>query len=313
MFNYDSTLSFDPKKAISRLIAFFDLFEYPLTPLEVWHYLDRRIPLTEIMTVLDNLYSASPTGKPIVSEKNGFYFLAGREEIVITRQKRHNYSQRKVKIAQKFSRLFSFLPTVRMVAVANSLGQYNLRDESDIDFFIITTPHRLWLSRFFCAGLAKILNRRPTRRTKRDKICLSFYISTEHLNISDLALGGNKSQSVQFFQDPYFYCWQRGLILLYNKKRTYESFLVTNQLIDVPNGGSLLTSSEDTQLNFLGNWLEKMTKKIQQLIMPMELKGALNNNFSSGVVINSQVLKLYQHDRRQEFLEKYEQKIQKII
>ena len=66
-----------------------------------------------------------------IAEQNGFYFLCGREAIVEIRQKRYNYSCAKLKIAKQFSRLFSYLPYVKVVAVANLLGDHNLKIEID--------------------------------------------------------------------------------------------------------------------------------------------------------------------------------------
>lgn len=277
--------------AIIKVVAFFDLFEHPLTAYEIWENLEQPTEFSAILTVLDSPSAA-------LGCHNGFYFLAGREEVVTTRQRRHNYTDRKIKIARRFTRFFQLFPPVRMIAVANSLGQYNLRDESDIDFFIITAPGRLWLSRLYCTGLAKLLNSRPTPQFKQDKICLSFYISDDHLDISDLRLTG---------ADPYFDYWRRHLVLLYNKKGTYEKFLSANGFRPVQ-ADQERDNGQATRPSLIG--LENLAKRLQLKIMPSALAAAMNN--SDGVVVNDSVLKLYQHDRRREFAEKYGQKINEI-
>jgi hypothetical protein len=171
-----------------------------------------------------------------------------------------------------------------------------LRDESDIDLFIITAPGRIWLVRFFCVGLSKLLNRRPTAKNKRDKICLSFYISTNHLNLDDLRLPGG---------DPYFHYWLRGLVLLYNKKRTYEQFLAANNL--QPSEASVPKEPK----NIFGDYLERLVKRWQLKIMPTVLKEQMNR--SSGVVVSDAVLKLYAVDRRAEFLKKFNYKMHALL
>ncbi|MFA5753736.1 MAG: hypothetical protein WC905_00020 [Patescibacteria group bacterium] len=294
MPNECPTSSFDLEKAISRLIAFFDLFEYPLTPWEVWHYLDERFRLSDIMAALDRLAGSGATAQEAaIGHQAGFYFLRGREKTITTRQQRHNYSQRKINIAKRFGRLFSWLPAVKVVAVANSLGGYNLRDGSDIDFFIITAAGRIWLSRLFCTGLAKILNRRPTARHKRDRICLSFYLADDHLALSELALPGF---------DPYFHYWQRSLIVLYNKDRKYQAFLAANRLP----GGQAAKAVKNS--GHLANHWEKMAKRWQLKIMPVALLS--QNGGTGGVVLGDSIIKLYLSDRRLEFSKKYEEKIQ---
>ncbi|MFA5109502.1 MAG: hypothetical protein WC458_03090 [Patescibacteria group bacterium] len=290
---FDSSLA----RTIIKTIVFFDLFEYPLTAYEIYKYSNRAAALGDILEELMTLD---------VATKNGFYFLRGREEIVATRQKRHNYACRKIKIAQRFARLFGFCPFVKMVALANSLGQHNLRDESDIDFFIITAPRRIWLSRLYCAGWAKILNRRPTATDKKDKICLSFYISEDRLNLDDLRLTG---------ADPYFDHWRGNLVLLYNKEEMFNRFLRANDLPDIrpaaPMSGLTPADRRPGILDSFNNRLEGIAKKLQLKIMSPALKAAMNN--SDGVVINDRVLKLYRRDRRREYAEKYGQKINEIF
>lgn len=296
MSETDRKLNNDLGEAILKTIVFFDLFDYPLTAYEIRENLDRSVELVDIFDILGQ-------GTDLIEEKNGFYFLSGRAEIVITRQKRYNYSYRKIKIARRFVRLFRLCPFVRVVAVANSVGQYNLRDGSDIDFFVITAPRRLWLSRLYCTGLAKILNSRPTSQIKKDKICLSFYIATDHLDISDLRLSGG---------DPYFDYWRHNLILLYNKKRTYENFLFVNSLLAETDESQVIAATDAIlPTGFFLNFLENIAKKIQLKIMPAALAAAMNN--SDGVVVNDSVLKLYREDRRRFYAEKYGEKINKIF
>ncbi|MFA4999967.1 MAG: hypothetical protein WC545_01235 [Patescibacteria group bacterium] len=317
-------------QVILKTIAFFDLFNYPLTAFEIYQYLGKKFALVEIMEVLAD-GAAGFSGR--IGSENGFYFLAGREEIVTIRQERYNYARRKIKKAARFVRLFSLAPFVKVIAVANSLGAHNLRDGSDIDFFIITAPRRLWLSRFYCAGLAKLLNSRPRAGQKRDKICLSFYITADYLNLDDLKLPGG---------DPYFDYWLKDLVLLYNKDKVYENFQAANGLGDKAPGnretatdrrhfsddvivdapGSVMAESCFSKIvstpgapiaksNPFGDRLEKILKKFQLKIMPSALRAAMNN--SDGVIVNDCVLKFYLRDRRREFKEKYGHKINEIM
>jgi len=289
MFNHDSNQENSLKKAIISLITFFDLFEYPLTSYEIWNYLNKEYLISDIFRALDNL-------SDIISSQNGFYFLPQREITINTRQQRYNYTNQKIKKARRFSQWLHYLPFIKVIALANSIGAHSLRAGSDIDFFIITAPHRLWLSRFCCAGLAKLLNLRPREGNKKDKICLSFYITTDHLNLDDLKLRP---------QDPYFDYWIPSLILLYNKNETYQQFLVANGLL------SKIIVPPHQSSGILGNILERLVKKWQLKIMSPALKQAMNN--STGVVINDQVLKLYLKDRRQEFFDRFNHKIHEIF
>ena len=280
--------------AVLEPVIFLDIFDYPPTAYEIRHYLDYKFSLAQVMVSLEELVS-----KGVIRERQGFYFLPGRQEIIDVRQARYNYSCTKLKIARRFSRLFSWFPGVVAVAAANFIGRHNLRLGSDIDFFVITKPGKIWLSRLYCAGLAKILNRRPTSRKKKDKICLSFYIASDQLNISALALPT---------EDPYFYYWQRGLVPLYNYQNTWDKFLHANNLVQ---SSSIVESISNVRRHIKMSLGEKLAKRLQLKIMAPALLAAREN--SDGVVITDNILKLYLSDRRRYFASIFKDKKHEII
>lgn len=280
------------EKAILETIAFFDLFDFPPTVPEIAANLGNKFSLIEVSAALDNLSK--------IQSARGQFFLPGRAEIINIRQARYNYYRRKLKIARHFARLFSICPAVKAICLANVIGPHNLRDESDIDFFIIAAPGKIWQARLYCAGLAALLNKRPKKDNKRDKICLSFYLSASHLNVSHLKL--------QPF-DPYFDYWLRNLVLLYNKDRAYDDFLTANGLPASHSGEKILApNNQDKKERGL---IEKLARFFQLAIMNPALKEAAQQ--AKGVVISDQILKLYLKDNRQEYLKKYGDKLQQVF
>jgi len=287
-------------KNILKILVFFDLFDHPLTLLEIQNYLGGGISLAEVWAGLADLLERQK-----IAEQSGFYFLTGREVIITIRKQRFNYTNRKLKIARLFSAWLKLWPFVKIIAVSNSIGDRNLRRESDIDFFIIASPGRLWLTRFLAAGLAKLIGQRPTQQKKQDKICLSFYLSASQLNIETLKLSGS---------DPYFDYWRRNLLVVYDRGGWEEKFLAANGLVEeaTPLAGDR-TGKLTAPIRFfswLGDGLENLLRTGQLKIMPPALKEALNN--SRGVVANNQVLKFYLTDRRTEFLNRFNEKINEL-
>jgi hypothetical protein len=272
-------------EAIMRVIAFFDLFDRPLSAWEISQAIDPSPTLDVLLPALEK--------DVFWRQQDGFYFLPGREEIIASRRERHNYSQKKIKRARFFARLFAVCPAVRAVFLANSLGSFNLRAGSDIDFFIITSPGKIWLSRLYCASLAKVLGVRPTRDRKKDKICLSFYVSENQLNLNSLFLPGG---------DPYFHFWRQSLQLLYNKGETAEKFFKSNE------PGAL--QKEPVRPAVAGR-IENLARRFQLAIMPARLKAAARDG--NGVNLGDDIIKLYLSDRRLEYREKYGNKISQIL
>jgi len=284
-----------------KIIAFFDLFNFPLTLMEIKKNYSFKDGLDDVLKKIEKLIAINK-----IEMKNGFYFLLGREEILQIGRKRYNYSLRKIRIAQKFARVFGLFPSVLTIYLVNSIGSYNLRDNSDIDFFIITKKNRIWLSRLFCAGLAKILHKRPNKKTKRDKICLSFYLSEDNLDLSRLKLKDS---------DPYFDYWERNLLLLLNKKRGVHSRLIKINKLDkfyykIKDEESKPRTSPRSLFAKLLDKLESLSKIFQLRIMPEKLLLAANlPQEDRGVIIKDDIIKLYLRDKRLDIKKKYEQKI----
>jgi hypothetical protein len=275
-----------------RLFAFFAIFKYPLTFWEIKNYLNDIIKKSsvEVLSDLDLLVE-----KNIISFSKGFYFLKGSENLVEIRRKRYNYYQRKLKKAKRFAKLFSFLPFVKMVALVNTIGDFNLKDEGDIDFFIITKANRIWLSRLYCTGITKILNSRPSKKTKKDKICLSFYLAENSLNLNKLKYKNG---------DPYFEIWERDMNVIFDRSDYFPRFRRANL-----NNNYQEKDIENNNLRL--NLMEKLARTLQLKIMPKSLKQAATLN--EGVVISDNILKLYLIDKRLNIKEKYEQKIRHYI
>ncbi|MCK5320715.1 hypothetical protein KAJ61_05005 [Candidatus Parcubacteria bacterium] len=299
------------KEAILKTIAFFDMFDYPLTPFEIWTFCGIKCEINEILEALNN------NNLPLKT-KYGFYFLNNRSEIVDIRQMRYNYANRKFKRALKIARLFKIIPWIKMIAVGNSIGANNLRDDSDIDFFIITEAKRIWVTRWFCVGLAKFLNLRPQPLKKRDTICLSFYITDDNLELKKLMLPENK------IHDVYFVYWLANLVPIYNKDNSYLKLINANVWLKecLPNWlpaysgrardvGSSFSDFYRDFIDMLIGGADSLLKKIQLRIMPNVLHRQMN--IDTRVVVNDKILKLYVNDRREEFRGKYVLKLREIF
>ncbi len=310
------------KEEILKTMIWFDLFSHPLTTYEIFKYLNLPSSLSEIIKALNELADK-------IKNKNGFYYLNNRENIVDERFKRLNYFNNKVKKAKRFVNLISRLPFVRGVAVSNIIGDHNLKKGSDIDLFIISSKNRIWLTRFFCVFIAKILHLRPNKKTKENKICLSFYISEDNLNLNKYLLNP---------RDLYFVYWIANLQIIFSRNNVWQKFWSANIWLKkyLPNFSFplLFSKTEDNnKLEIESNisideliddkflspgrpsfWLENIFKKIQLKLMPTELKNQshLVNPRASGVILSNNIIKLFLEDKRSFFIEQYEENIRKI-
>ncbi len=294
------------KKAIQEVIVFFDLFNYPLTIFEIWKYLRIKCNLNDIVAIEEGLKN-----DPIIESKNGFYFLQGRVININIRNKRYNYTHRKFKRAMRIARIFRFIPWIKMMAVVNIIGSHNLSDDSDIDFFIITQKKRIWLTRFFCILIIKILGLRPKPDNMRDKICLSFFVSENFLNLKKLMLKEDVLGDNGF--DIYFVYWLAGLTPIYERGGMYKKFIQANDWLKnyLPNWQSAKITSnrfekgkwQNIGNNKLFDLLEKISEKYQLKIMPEKIKKKTGKN--TFVVLGDDIIKTHINDRREKYYRQF--------
>ncbi|MFA6394007.1 MAG: hypothetical protein WCW25_04005 [Patescibacteria group bacterium] len=317
------------KEAIIKTVAFFDLFDYPLTLFEVHRYLylpqvdcglagsstvnkitNYELRITNIDSLLEELLRENIFGR-----KNGFYFLEGRESIIAERLRRFNRSGRKISRAKKIIRLFSALPWIKMIALGNVMGSRNFKKESDIDFIIVTSKNRIWITRFFCAGLMAMLGLRPTKGKTKDRICLSFFISEDRLGLEFLS--GQ--------EDICFYYWLAGFTPLYERGDIFRKLCEANGWLKeiLPNcepvspagevrvERSILAAMTGEVIEPLAGWLEPLIMNFQLKIFPPAIREKLNQG--TDVFVDKGIIKLHVNDRRKMYRAEWKKRTRQVL
>lgn len=297
------------QKSIFSTLAFFDMFDYPLTVIEIHKFLfnpPKEIGVMEINQIINEEL------KNKIEKKDGFYFLKNRQKNIETKQVRYKESFSKYKKAKKTALIFSKIPFVELIAIGNYIPVNNSKASSDIDFFIITKKNRIWITRFICIIISQIFGWRPTEKNHKDKICLTFFTSEDNLNFEHLLLDEN---------DIYFIYWLANLYPIYNNNKTFEKFMESNAWIKkyLPNFEAIIPSQKRRLkkemkcifmkiLNF--NWCNKITKKIQLKMLPKNLKEMTNKD--TRVIVNDKMLKFHVNDRREEYSIRFKKKMRNL-
>jgi hypothetical protein len=74
--------------------------------------------------------------------------------------------------AEKAGKLISAFPFVKGVAISGSLSKYFADENTDVDFFIITAPNRLWIAR----TLLHIFKKLTFLFNLQDLFCMNYFI-----------------------------------------------------------------------------------------------------------------------------------------
>ncbi len=155
------------ENAILETLAYSDIFDYPLTIEELHRYLVLPAPKDRV------LQCAATMDK--VATHDGYYYLAGRDEIVGLRKTRASASRKIYKRAVFYGRILGVLPFVRMAALTGSLAVMNLSKGADIDYMLVTRAGRLWTARAFSVLFGRMM--RPFGYT----ICVNLLVSENAL------------------------------------------------------------------------------------------------------------------------------------
>ncbi len=166
-----SSASISLARAILEALAYSDIFDHPLRFDELHRYLPIRAEADELNVALDSL-------REQVEQQDGFYFLAGRDEIVEIRKEREAPFVKITAIALRYGRILGSLPFVRMVALTGSLAVLNISKNADFDYMLVAAKGRVWTARAF----ALLFNRmvRPFGHT----ICPNLIVSESALEWS---------------------------------------------------------------------------------------------------------------------------------
>lgn len=303
--NSDSLSQLDGRRSIAGGLAFFDIFSRPLTLMEAWRWQGQESarPL-DLLETGDRLAGLAAGG-------HGLYCLPDGEADRLTRWRRYRLAEAKYRRAQRFAWWARFLPSVRLVAVGNSLAWSNAEEDSDIDLFVVTAANTVWATRLVLGGFLKLFGLRPTPTDQKDKLCLSFLVSESALDLSGLMAGPD---------DIYLRHWLAALAPLYDAGGVVERLWQANRRLLEPLPAAFPRRTARRRAVSANRWLDRaatpgrwllrglepVARRLQERLFPEPIRRLANRD--TRVVVNDQVLKFHVDDRRQLFGRLYQEK-----
>jgi hypothetical protein len=143
--------------AIARGVIYASLFDYPLTLDQLHHAL---IESDQSPSEIEATYAASERLQRVIGHRDGFFFPAGRDDLVAERRHREARSRAFLQRYRFVLRLICAVPFTRMVALSGSIAHLNLERGGDLDLFIVTRGRHVWTVAVMVLLLTKCLGRR---------------------------------------------------------------------------------------------------------------------------------------------------------
>jgi len=164
------------RESILKVVAYFDLFNYPVTQEEIRHFLDQPVHGDNLPAALKSLLD-----KQLLWQHGHYYSCKSDPQLVERRKQGNQMAVKQLKQAMRVARVLSWFPYVRGVGISGSLSKNFAYKGSDLDFFIITAANRLWIARTLHHLFIKPFAWLGLRRL----CCLNYYIDEHMLEVGE--------------------------------------------------------------------------------------------------------------------------------
>lgn len=167
-----------------KTISYFAFFSYTPTQREVWRFLPIKISFaafkSAIVDCLKSKEHLKKQGEYLYKEDMGGIDIRSIEGSKLA-------SNEKLRLLHNSSLLFRINPFIAFVGVTGSVAANNATEHDDIDVFIISYPHRLWICRLITIVLLSLrgIRRAPVDTDVKDKVCCNLWFDGSDLQVPE--------------------------------------------------------------------------------------------------------------------------------
>lgn len=192
-------------------VFYFDIFSYPLTAQEILQFSNLssnpKFCIKELAEILKYLVE-----KGYLHQIENFYLLSNTPNWVKRRKENNQRAELFLTKAEKMTALMRRFPYIRAIFISGSLSKNVMPEDGDIDYFIVTAPNRLWITRTFLVLFKKIF-----LFNSHKYFCVNYFVDENSLEIEEK----NRFTATEI----------ATLLPLYGKE-LYEDFWLQNRWIE---------------------------------------------------------------------------------
>jgi len=230
-----------------KTIIYFSIFNYPLKLDEICNFSVSKNK-DGIQKDLEELVS-----KKVIFKVDDYYLMAQHRESI---EKRIMGNQMAVNALVKAKERASFIakfPFVEAVGVSGSLSKGYYDKDSDIDFFVITQPDKVWLCRTFLMLYKKLF-----LLNSRKYFCINYFMSSANLEVQE------KNR---------FTATEIKTLMPFHGKNPFEEFYKRNEWV------SGIFAEFVPQLDTIENIKKPKAVRMAEVIFDTQLGNALDHSF----------------------------------
>lgn len=157
-----------------KTILYFSIFKYPLKLEEIYSFYpdkDKAKIENELAQLID---------RKVICKVDDFYLQDCDLDCIEKRKKGNEMAVKAMKKAEERAGFISKFPFVEAVGVSGSLSKGYYDSKSDIDFFVITRPGKVWIARTLLMLYKKIF-----LLNSRKYFCINYFLSSANLEIEE--------------------------------------------------------------------------------------------------------------------------------
>jgi len=163
------------KIQILKCLHYFNLFDHPLTITEIQRFLS--VHSTEEDT---SLHLSQLVHDQSVLKYKEYFGLQNINELVQCRIKYEKNAIHHHDISIKNGIIIQNLPFISGVCISGSLSKGVMKDDADIDYFIIAKGGKIWLAKFFVKSYKFLF-----LKNQKELFCTNYFISDKNLSIEE--------------------------------------------------------------------------------------------------------------------------------
>lgn len=165
------------RREVLQTLLYYDIWGYPLTMRELYAFL----PVAGGTFAEFEQQCRRLVADGDISADRGFLYAPGRDPGAVDRRLAGQSHARTLWIMARLStHVIKRFPFVRAVFVSGDLSKNSTHRGSDVDFFILTAPGRLWIARMLL-----ILFKKAVLLNRKKFFCLNSFASVERMTLDE--------------------------------------------------------------------------------------------------------------------------------
>ncbi len=164
------------RENIVRTLLYYDIFNYPLTGNEIFRFLGVDTDTENgVLSALTHMVAEG-----VIFRHGDLYGIHPTEANFSRRIKGNREALRFLPIAKHKAAFISKFPFIRGVMASGSLAKGYMDEKSDLDFFVVTAPGRLWIARTIL-----VMYKRLFLFNSHKYFCVNYFVDEVHLEIEE--------------------------------------------------------------------------------------------------------------------------------